>query len=213
MPMYFPKTALSASSTHLSGLRFKFLGVLVVVPVAVKHEWSKHPIEVSIANHVFTPDVFTFGPARFTESQVEVDLSQGGAPKLTRTSSSTYVHPLRKTEVISGDEPKVHILYVFPMRLEYPMPMQPTLYGQYYPKTVGRQYDQNRGKEFVIPRPPAPAVQEFGQGSRSIVYDMTVAFYNGDNGIGTFKGDNQKTDYSVFSGRDVGTKFPGRGWR
>ena len=213
MPMYFQKTALRAGSTHLSGLRFQFLGVMVVIPVAVKQEWSKHPIEVSIANHVFTPDVFTFGPARFTESQVEVDLSQGGAPKLTRTSRSTYVHPLRKTEVISGDEPKVHILYVFPMRLEYPMPMQPTLYGQYYPKTVGRQYDQTRGKEFVIPRPPAPAVQEFGQGSRSIVYDMTVAFYNGDNGIGTFKGDNQKTDYSVFSGRDVGTKFPGRGWR
>ncbi len=212
MPMYFQKTALRAGSTHLSGLRFQFLGVMVVIPVAVKQEWSKHPIEVSIANHVFTPDVFTFGPARFTESQVEVDLSQGGAPKLTRTSSSTYVHPLRKTEVISGDEPKVHILYVFPMRLQYPMPMQPTLYGQYYPKTVGRQYDQTRGKEFVIPRPPAPGVQEFGQGSRSIVYDMTVAFYNGDNGIGTFKGDNQKTDYSVFSGRDVGTKFPGRGW-
>ena len=33
MPMYFPKTALSASSTHLTGLRFKFLGVLVVMPV------------------------------------------------------------------------------------------------------------------------------------------------------------------------------------
>ena len=212
MPMYFQKTALRAGSTHLSGLRFQFLGVMVVVPVAVKQEWSTHPIEVSIANHVFTPEVFTFGPARFTESQVEVDLSQGGAPKLTRTSSSTYVHPLRKTEVISGDEPKVHILYVFPVRLEYPMAMQPTLYGQYYPKTVGRQYDQTRGKEFVIPRPPAPGVQEFDQGSRSIVYDMTVAFYNGDNGIGTFKGDNQKTDYSVFSGRDVGTKFPGRGW-
>lgn len=212
MPMYFQKTALRASSTHLSGLRFQFLGVMVVVPVAVKQEWSTHPIEVSIANQVFTPDVFTFGPARFTESQVEVDLSQGGAPKLTRTSSSTYVHPLRKTEVISGDEPKVHILYVFPVRLEYPMPMRPTLYGQYYPKTVGRQYDQTRGKEFVIPRAPAPGVQEFEQGSRSIVYDMTVSFYNGNNGVGTFKGDNQKTDYSVFSGRDVGTKIPGRGW-
>ena len=150
MPMYFQKTALRASSTHLSGLRFQFLGVMVVVPVAVKQEWSTHPIEVSIANQVFTPDVFTFGPARFTESKVEVDLSQGGAPKLTRTSSSTYVHPLRKTEVISGDEPKVHILYVFPVRLEYPMPMRPTLYGQYYPKTVGRQYDQTRGKESIM---------------------------------------------------------------
>ena len=213
MPMYFQKTALRASSTHLSGLRFQFLGVMVVVPVAVKQEWSTHPIEVSIANQVFTPDVFTFGPARFTESQVEVDLSQGGAPKLTRTSSSTYVHSLRKTEVISGDEPKVHILYVFPVRLDTPTGMQPTLYGQYYPKTVGRQYDATRGKEFVIPRYPTPPVEEIPQGSRSIVYDMTIAFYNGDNGIGTFKGDNQKTDYSVFSGRDVGTTFLGRGWR
>ena len=213
MPMYFQKTALRASSTHLSGLRFQFLGVMVVVPVAVKQEWSTHPIEVSIANQVFTPDVFTFGPARFTESQVEVDLSQGGAPKLTRTSSSTYVHSLRKTEVISGDEPKVHILYVFPVRLDTPTGMQPTLYGQYYPKTVGRQYDATRGKEFVIPRYPTFAVNEIPQGSRSIVYDMTIAFYNGDNGIGTFKGDNQKTDYSVFSGRDVGTTFLGRGWR
>ena len=213
MPMYFQKTALRASSTHLSGLRFQFLGVMVVVPVAVKQEWSTHPIEVSIANHVFTPDVFTFGPARFTESQVEVDLSQGGAPKLTRTSGSTYVHSLRKTEVISGDEPKVHILYVFPVRLDTPTGMQPTLYGQYYPKTVGRQYDATRGKEFVIPRYPTPPVEEIPQGSRSIVYDMTIAFYNGDNGIGTFKGDNQKTDYSVFSGRDVGTTFLGRGWR
>lgn len=213
MPMYFPKTALSASSTHLSGLRFKFLGVLVVVPVAVKHEWSKHPIEVSIANHVFTPDVFTFGPNRFTESQVEVDLSQGGAPKLTRTSSSTYVHPLRKTEVISGDEPKVHILYVFPVRLDTYTGMQPTLYGWYYPRIGVRGYDQSRAKEFVIPRYPAPPIKEIPQGSRSIVYDMTIAFYNGDNGWGTFKGDDQKTDYSVFSGRDVGTTFPGRGWR
>ena len=212
MPMYFQKTALRASSTHLSGLRFQFLGVMVVVPVAVKQEWSTHPIEVSIANQVFTPDVFTFGPARFTESQVEVDLSQGGAPKLTRTSSSTYVHPLRKTEVISGDEPKVHILYVFPVRLDTPTGMQPTLYGQYYPKTVGRQYDATRGKEFVIPRYPTFAVNEIPQGSRSIVYDMTIAFYNGGNGHGRFKGDNQKTDYSVFSGRDVGTTFLGRGW-
>ena len=212
MPMYFQKTALRASSTHLSGLRFQFLGVMVVVPVAVKQEWSTHPIEVSIANQVFTPDVFTFGPARFTESQVEVDLSQGGAPKLTRTSSSTYVHPLRKTEVISSDEPKVHILYVFPVRLDTPTGMQPTLYGQYYPKTVGRQYDATRGKEFVIPRYPTFAVNEIPQGSRSIVYDMTIAFYNGGNGHGRFKGDNQKTDYSVFSGRDVGTTFLGRGW-
>ena len=213
MPMYFQKTALRASSTHLSGLRFQFLGVMVVVPVAVKQEWSTHPIEVSIANQVFTPDVFTFGPARFTESQVEVDLSQGGAPKLTRTSSSTYVHPLRKTEVISGDGSKTHILYVFPVRLDTYTGMQPTLYGRYYPKIGARQYDQSRAKEFVIPRYPTPPVEEIPQGSRSIVYDMTIAFYNGDNGFGVFKGDNQKTDYSVFSGRDVGTNPPGRGWR
>ena len=213
MPMYFPKTALSASSTHLAGLRFKFLGVLVVVPVVVKAEWSQYQSSVKVDSQVFTPEVFTFGPMRFTESQVEVDLSQGGAPTLTRTSSSTYVHPLRKTEVISGDGSKTHILYVFPVRLDTYAGMQPTLYGRYYPKIGARQYDQSRAKEFVIPRYPATyPVQEIPQGSRSIVYDMTIAFYNGDNGIGTFKGDNQKTDYSVFSGRDVGTVLGRRGW-
>ena len=213
MPMYFPKTALSASSTHLAGLRFKFLGVLVVMPVVAKAEWTVHRSSVRVEDQVFTPEVFTFGPDRFTESQVEVDLSQGGAPTLTRTTSSTYVHPLRKTEVISGDESKTHILYVFPVRLDTYAGMQPTLYGRYYPRIGARQYDQSRAKEFVIPRYPAPPIKEIPQGSRSIVYDMTIAFYNGDSGIGTFKGDNQKTDYSVFSGRDVGTTFPGRGWR
>ena len=213
MPMYFPKTALGAGSTHLAGLRFKFLGVLVVVPVVVKAEWSEYQSSVKVDNQVFTPEVFTFGPTRFTESQVEVDLSQGGAPTLTRTTSSTYVHPLRKTEVISGDESKTHILYVFPVRLDTDAGMEPTLYGRYYPRIGVRQYDQSRAKEFVIPRYPTYAVNEIPQGSRSIVYDMTIAFYNGDNGIGTFKGDNQKTDYSVFSGRDVGTHQPGRGWR
>ena len=212
MPMYFPKTALSASSTHLAGLRFKFLGVLVVMPVVVKAEWTEHRSSVRVEDQVFTPEVFTFGPNRFTESQVEVDLSQGGAPTLTRTSSSTYVHPLRKTEVISGDGSKTHILYVFPVRLDTYTGMQPTLYGRYYPKIGARQYDQSRAKEFVIPRYPAPPIEEIPQGSRSIVYDMTIAFYNGDSGIGTFKGDDQKTDYSVFSGRDVGTDTPGRGW-
>ena len=212
MPMYFPKTALSASSTHLAGLRFKFLGVLVVVPVVVKAEWSQYQSSVKVDSQVFTPEVFTFGPMRFTESQVEVDLSQGGAPTLTRTSSSTYVHPLRKTEVISGDGSKTHILYVFPVRLDTYAGMQPTLYGRYYPRIGARQYDQSRAKEFVIPRYPAPPIKEIPQGSRSIVYDMTIAFYNGDNGIGTFKGDNQKTDYSVFSGRDVGTVLGRRGW-
>ena len=212
MPMYFPKTALSASSTHLAGLRFKFLGVLVVMPVVVKAEWTEHRSSVRVEDQVFTPEVFTFGPNRFTESQVEVDLSQGGAPTLTRTSSSTYVHPLRKTEVISGDGSKTHILYVFPVRLDTYTGMQPTLYGRYYPKIGARQYDQSRAKEFVIPRYPAQPIKEIPQGSRSIVYDMTIAFYNGDSGIGTFKGDDQKTDYSVFSGRDVGTDTPGRGW-
>ena len=213
MPMYFPKTALSASSTHLAGLRFKFLGVLVVVPVVVKAEWSQYQSSVKVDSQDFTPEVLTFGPMRFTESQVEVDLSQGGAPTLTRTSSSTYVHPLRKTEVISGDGSKTHILYVFPVRLDAYAGMQATLYGRYYPKIGARQYDQSRAKEFVIPRYPATyPVQEIPQGSRSIVYDMTIAFYNGDNGIGTFKGDNQKTDYSVFSGRDVGTVLGRRGW-
>ena len=213
MPMYFPKTALGAGSTHLAGLRFKFLGVLVVVPVVVDAERSQYQSSVKVDNQVFTPEVFTFGPTRFTESQVEVDLSQGGAPTLTRTTSSTYVHPLRKTEVISGDESKTHILYVFPVRLDTDAGMEPTLYGRYYPRIGVRQYDQSRVKEFVIPRYPTYAVNEIPQGSRSIVYDMTIAFYNGDNGIGTFKGDNQKTDYSVFSGRDVGTHQPGRGWR
>ena len=213
MPMYFSKTPLSASSDHLTGLRFKFLGVLVAVPIVVNAEVSQYQSSVRVDDQVFTPEVFTFGPTRFTESQVEVDLSQGGAPTLTRTSSSTYVHPLRKTEMISGDEPKVHILYVFPVRLDASTGMLPTLYGRYYPKTVGRQYDATRGKEFVIPRYPTPPIGEIPQGSRSIVYDMTIAFYNGDSGIGTFKGDDQKTDYSVFSGRDVGTTFPGRGWR
>ena len=212
MPMYFPKTALGAGSTHLAGLRFKFLGVLVVVPVVVDAERSQYQSSVKVDNQVFTPEVFTFGPTRFTESQVEVDLSQGGAPTLTRTSSSTYVHPLRKTEVISGDGSKTHILYVFPVRLDAYAGMQATLYGRYYPKIGARQYDQSRAKEFVIPRYPTYAVNEIPQGSRSIVYDMTIAFYNGDNGIGTFKGDNQKTDYSVFSGRDVGTVLGRRGW-
>ncbi|MBF1406430.1 MAG: hypothetical protein HXN23_09400 [Porphyromonas sp.] len=211
MPMYFPKTALSASSTHLAGLRFKFLGVLVVMPVVVKAEWTEHRSSVRVEDQVFTPEVFTFGPNRFTESQVEVDLSQGGAPTLTRTSSSTYVHPLRKTEVISGDGSKTHILYVFPVRLDTYAGMQPTLYGRYYPKIGARQYDQSRAKEFVIPRYPT-TVEGIPQGSRSIVYDMTIAFYNGDSGIGTFKGDDQKTDYSVFSGRDVDPNMPGRGW-
>ena len=41
MPMYFSKTALSASSTHLTGLRFKFLGTLIAIPVIAKAETSQ----------------------------------------------------------------------------------------------------------------------------------------------------------------------------
>ena len=211
MPMYFPKTALSASSTHLTGLRFKFLGVLVVMPVAVKAEGSVYPTSLRVENQVFTPEVFTFGTERFTESQVEVDLSAGGKPTLARTASSTYVHPLRETEVRSGDQPKTHILYVFPIALDSYQGLSPTIYGKYYPK-MGALYDKTRGKEFVIPRSASHFSNGFGQGSRVIVYDMSIVFYNGDSGHGRFKGDNQKTDYSVFSGRDVGTNIPGRGW-
>ena len=210
MPMYFPKTALSASSTHLAGLRFKFLGVLVVVPVVVKAEWSQYQSSVKVDSQVFTPTVFTFGPERFTESQVEVDLSAGGQPTLTRTASSTYVHTLRKTEVRSGDQPKTHILYVFPVRTEDPLgngfsqqPI-PVVYGTYYPKTSDAKLAQAHRKSFVIPRMSNVYTAEFQQGVRDMVYDMTIAYYNGDNGHGLFKGDNQKTDYSVFSGRDVG---------
>ena len=211
MPMYFPKTALSASSTHLTGLRFKFLGVLVVMPVAVKAEGSVYRTSVRVEDQVFTPTVFTFGPERFTESQVEVDLSAGGQPTLTRTASSTYVHPLRETEVRSGDQPKTHILYVFPIALDSYKGLSPTIYGKYYPK-MGALYDKNRGKEFVIPRSASQNSNGFSQGGRVIIYDMSIVYYNGDSGHGQFKGDNQKTDYSVFSGRDVGTDTPGRGW-
>ena len=199
MPMYFPKTALSASSTHLTGLRFKFLGVLVAMPVAVKAEGSVYPTSLRVENQVFTPTVFTFGPERFTESQVEVDLSAGGQPTLTRTASSTYVHPLRETEVRSGDQPKTHILYVFPVPAASYTFYVPTLFGTYYPK--GNKALQ---KEFVIPRSATTMTDVFPMGIRLMVYDMTIAFYNGDNGLGYQKGDNQKTDYSVFSGRDVG---------
>jgi len=199
MPMYFPKTALSASSTHLTGLRFKFLGVLVAMPVAVKAEGSVYPTSLRVENQVFTPTVFTFGPERFTESQVEVDLSAGGQPTLTRTASSTYVHPLRETEVRSGDQPKTHILYVFPVPAASYTFYVPTLFGTYYPK-----FNKAHQKEFVIPRSATTMSAGFPMGLRLMVYDMTIAFYNGDNGLGYQRGDNQKTDYSVFSGRDVG---------
>ena len=212
MPMYFPKTALSASSTHLAGLRFKFLGTLIAIPVVAKAEWTEHRSSVRVEDQVFVPEEFTFGrSARFTESQVEVDLSAGGKPTLTRTASSTYVHPLRETEVRSGDQPKTHILYVFPIALDNYAALSPTIYGKYYPK-MGALYDKNRGKEFVIPRAASRFTNGFSQGGRVIIYDMSIVYYNGDSGTGGFKGDYQKTDYSVFSGRDVGTNIPGRGW-
>ena len=212
MPMYFSKTALSASSTHLTGLRFKFLGTLIAIPVIAKAETSQQGwSSVKVEDQVFTPEVFTFGTERFTESQVEVDLSTGGKPTLTRTASSTYVHPLRETEVRSGDQPKTHILYVFPIALDSYKGLSPTIYGKYYPK-MGALYDKNRGKEFVIPRAASRYSDGFSQGGRVIIYDMSIVYYNGDSGTGGFKGDYQKTDYSVFSGRDVGTNIPGRGW-
>ena len=212
MPMYFPKTALSVSSTHLTGLRFKFLGTLIAIPVIAKAENSLlGSPSVKVEDQVFTPEVFTFGTERFTESQVEVDLSAGGKPTLTRTASSTYVHPLRETEVRSGDQPKTHILYVFPIALDSYKALSPTIYGKYYPK-MGALYDKNRGKGFVIPRTAGPYSNGFSQGGRVTIYDMSIVYYNGDSGHGQFKGDYQKTDYSVFSGRDVGTDTPGRGW-
>ena len=202
MPMYFPKTALSASSTHLTGLRFKFLGVLVTMPFVVRAEWTRRPSSVRVEDQVFTPTVFTFGPNRFTESQVEVDLSAGGEPTLTRTASSTYVHPLRESEVRSGDQPKTHILYVFPVHLGSSKFYTPTLYGTYYPKD-----NKANQKEFVIPRESFQLTDHFPMGLRLIVYDMTIAYYNANNGLGYQKGDNQKTDYSIFSGRDVGENY------
>ena len=211
MPMYFSKTALSASSTHLTGLRFKFLGTLIAIPVVARAEWTQHQSSVKVEDQVFTPEVFTFGTERFTESQVEVDLSAGGKPTLTRTASSTYVHPLRETEVRSGDRPKTHILYVFPIALDSYKGLSPTIYGKYYPK-MGALYDKTRGKEFVIPRAASRFSNGFSQGGRVIIYDMSIVYYNGDSGTGGFKGDYQKTDYSVFSGRNVGTNIPGRGW-
>lgn len=61
MPMYFQKTALSASSTHLTGLRFKFLGTLIAIPVVAKAEWTEHRSSVRVEDQVFVPEEFTFG--------------------------------------------------------------------------------------------------------------------------------------------------------
>ncbi len=200
LPMYFPKTALSTSSDVISGIQFKFLGVLVLIPTYATN-----------TNYAFTPEVFTFGPSRFSESEVEVDLSAGGAPKLTRTANSTYIHPLRET-VMGGTkvQEKMHVLYVYPMDLGVITPVFPTIYGTYYPM-VGNQYDKTQAKKFVIPRLSNINIQQFPQGGRAVVYDMSMIYFNGTNGNGFFIGDNSGTVYSVFSGRAVDFNRR-RGW-
>ena len=200
LPMYFPKTALSTSSDVISGIQFKFLGVLVLIPTYATN-----------TNYAFTPEVFTFGTSRFSESEVEVDLSAGGAPKLTRTANSTYIHPLRET-VMGGTKvkEKMHVLYVYPMDLGVITPVFPTIYGTYYPM-VGNQYDKAQAKKFVIPRLSNINIQQFPQGGRAVVYDMSMIYFNGNNGNGSFIGDNSGTVYSVFSGRAVDFNRR-RGW-
>lgn len=200
LPMYFPKTALSASTDVISGIQFKFLGVLVLIPTYATN-----------TTYAFTPEVFTFGPSRFSESEVEVDLSAGGAPKLTRTANSTYIHPLRET-VMGGTmvKEKMHVLYVYPMDLGVITPVFPTIYGTYYPM-VGNQYDKAQAKKFVIPRLSNINIQQFPQGGRAVVYDMSMIYFNGNNGNGSFIGDNSGTVYSVFSGRAVDFNRR-RGW-
>ena len=200
LPMYFPKTALSTSSDVISGTRFEFLGVLVLIPTYATN-----------TTYAFTPEVFTFGPSRFSESEVEVDLSAGGAPKLTRTANSTYIHPLRET-VMGGTmvKEKMHVLYVYPMDLGVRTPVFPTIYGTYYPM-VGNQYDKAQAKKFVIPRLSNINIQQFPQGGRAVVYDMSMIYFNGTNGNGFFIGDNSDTVYSVFSGRAVDFNRR-RGW-
>lgn len=200
LPMYFPKTALSTSSDVISGIRFEFLGVLVLIPTYATN-----------TTYAFTPEVFTFGPSRFSESEVEVDLSAGGAPKLTRTANSTYIHPLRET-VMGGTmvKEKMHVLYVYPMDLGVRKPVFPTIYGTYYPM-VGNQYDKAQAKKFVIPRLSNINIQQFPQGGRAVVYDMSMIYFNGTNGNGFFIGDNSGTVYSVFSGRAVDFNRR-RGW-
>lgn len=200
LPMYFPKTALSTSSDVISGIQFKFLGVLVLIPTYATN-----------TTYAFTPEVFTFGTSRFSESEVEVDLSAGGAPKLTRTANSTYIHPLRET-VMGGTKvkEKIHVLYVYPMDLGVITPVFPTIYGTYYPM-VGNQYDKAQAKKFVIPRLSNINIQQFPQGGRAVVYDMSMIYFNGNNGNGSFIGDNSSTPYSVFSGRAVDFNRR-RGW-
>ena len=201
MPMYFPKTTLSASSDHLEGVRFRFLGALIVVPISSFN-----------SDYSFVPEEFTLGPERFTESQVEVDLSAGGEPKLTRTASSTYVHPMRRAVQYYSNAFTTHILYVFPVSFDSYKFFAPAIYGKCYPTTGDDKYTQGAPQAFVVPRAPSRMSNGIGQGSRLIVYDMTLTYYNGNNGRGYFKGDYQKNDYLVFSGRNVGTNIPGRGW-
>ena len=200
LPMYFPKTALSTSSDVISEIRFEFLGVLVLIPTYATN-----------TTYAFTPEVFTFGPSRFSESEVEVDLSAGGAPRLTRTANSTYIHPLRET-VMGGTmvKEKMHVLYVYPMDMGVITPVFPTIYGTYYPM-VGNQYDKAQAKKFVIPRLSNINIQQFPQGGRAVVYDMSMIYFNGTNGNGFFIGDNSSTPYSVFSGRAVDFNRR-RGW-
>ena len=198
MPMYFPKTALSASSNRLSGLRFKFLGVLFAIPIVVDTTEPSSRTE-KVKASVFSPEVISLGPERFTESQVEVDLSAGGEPTLTRTASSTHVHPLRKTEVRFGDVPKVHLLYVFPVRLDRSSFILPKLSGTYYAKA-----NKTEVKNFVVGLDPSFNVGEEGFGIGAFVFwhDMTIAYFNRDR-IGTYRYDRPDGLYSSFSGRDI----------
>lgn len=195
MPMYFPKTALSASSNRLSGVRFKFLGVLFAIPVVVNTTQPSSRTDL-VKTSVFSPEVFSLGSQRLTESQVEVDLSAGGEPTLTRTASSTYIHPLRNTEVSFGDVPKVHLLYVFPVHVPYSNVLLPRLSGTYYAKA-----NKTDVKNFSITLLGSVDVREFGMGQRIFCYDMTIAYFNGYR-TGIYRDDRPAGPYSSFSGRD-----------
>ena len=64
-------------------------------------------------------------------------------------------------------------------------PVFPTIYGTYYPM-VGNQYDKAQAKKFVIPRLSNLNIQQFPQGGRAVVYDMSMIYFNGTNGNGSF---------------------------
>ena len=68
---------------------------------------------------------------------------------------------------------KIHVLYVYPMDLGVITPVFPTIYGTYYPM-VGNQYDKAQAKKFVIPRLSNINIQQFPQGGRAVVYDMSM---------------------------------------